>query len=200
MTKRGRHKAKYNLRGQKFGRWLVLEHHSGDIVIKSYWLYKCDCGTVRPVAEHSLVRGKSLSCGCLSNHHPRPQATCHPDRPHWARGLCNQCWRAWYCQNRRDRTEHLAKRAITERRERIIRKGLTPQEYAILLKQQGGLCAICRRPPGIRRLAIDTDHSNRAVRGLLCTSCNNAIGVLGDTANSVHRAVKYLERYENTRS
>jgi hypothetical protein len=27
----------------------------------------------------------------------RPQATCHPDRPHWAKGLCSSCYeKRWF--------------------------------------------------------------------------------------------------------
>jgi len=31
-------------------------------------------------------------------------------------------------------------------------------------------------------------------RGVLCTNCNRAIGQLGDTAESVRKALNYLER------
>lgn len=60
--------------------------------------------------------------------------------------------------------------------------GLTVEQYDEMLAIQGGVCYICRRPPGTRRLAVDHDHRTGLVRGLLCSSgrrngCN--YGLLG---------------------
>lgn len=55
---------KYNLEGQRFGRWLVL----GPLPIKgtkTQWLCRCDCGTERGTAATYLMTGQSQSCGCL---------------------------------------------------------------------------------------------------------------------------------------
>jgi len=49
---------------------------------------------------------------------------------------------------------------------------ITPTQYAELLTAQRGLCAICRRPPAKRKLAVDHDHNTGLVRGLLCFYCN----------------------------
>lgn len=51
--------------------------------------------------------------------------------------------------------------------------GLTTADYDDLLVYQGGSCAICDRPPGKTRLAVDHDHKTRYTRGLLCYQCNN---------------------------
>jgi hypothetical protein len=60
--------------------------------------------------------------------------------------------------------------------------GITPEQYDEMLDLQGGVCYICRRPPGAKRLAVDHDHRTGLVRGLLCSSgrrngCN--YGLLG---------------------
>lgn len=55
---------KYDLRGLKFGRWLVLDEVLEERNRK--WLCRCDCGTERYVLERSLVYGGSQSCGCLA--------------------------------------------------------------------------------------------------------------------------------------
>ena len=55
-----------NLDGRRFGRWLVLETIPNYKNNKTYCLCICDCGTKKYIARHSLVRGKSLSCGCLA--------------------------------------------------------------------------------------------------------------------------------------
>ena len=57
--------AKLDLKGQKFGRWTVLEEvgrsHGGVL-----WRCRCDCGTIRDVTSNSLRTGKTLSCGCYN--------------------------------------------------------------------------------------------------------------------------------------
>ena len=77
------------------------------------------------------------------------------------------------------------------------RYGLTPDDYRKMLLSQGGTCALCSRTSEderYKRLNIDHCHDTGKVRGLLCTPCNHAIGVLGDTAEHIRRAVAYLER------
>lgn len=65
---------KQNLTGQTFGYWTVLrenrEAHStlqrtSDAIIPSLWVCQCVCGRINPaVRVHSLLGGKSQSCGC----------------------------------------------------------------------------------------------------------------------------------------
>jgi hypothetical protein len=54
-----------SLKGQRFGRWLVLK--CGTTKGKQvYWLCRCDCGTEKEVAANNLPNGASQSCGCLA--------------------------------------------------------------------------------------------------------------------------------------
>ena len=76
---------------------------------------------------------------------------------------------------------------------RLKSYGLTPVDYARLLRRQKGVCAICSRPSKIK-LAVDHCHSSRRVRGLLCGSCNRGIGLLQDNPNILIMAAKYLFR------
>ncbi len=79
--------------------------------------------------------------------------------------------------------------------------GITEDEYARLFKEQGGRCAICRRPETAKRkgklrvLCVDHDHATKVVRGLLCSSCNRAIGYLGDDPLRAHALMRYLEQH-----
>lgn len=70
--------------------------------------------------------------------------------------------------------------------------GLTVEQYDHMLAEQGGVCALCSRPPGVRLLAVDHDHDTGRVRGLLCVRCNTALGSLGDNEEGLLRAVAYL--------
>jgi hypothetical protein len=72
------------------------------------------------------------------------------------------------------------------------RYGISLQEYRVLLKAQGGRCALCGKPPG--KTALHVDHSHElpyAVRGLLCYLCNkHKVGAL--TVREVDLVSGYL--------
>lgn len=67
--------------------------------------------------------------------------------------------------------------ASARQHETMVEKtyGITGDDYAALLKRQGGRCAICRARPKSKRLAVDHDHRTGAVRGLLCSRCNHEL-------------------------
>ena len=50
--------------------------------------------------------------------------------------------------------------------------GLTEVQYSKMLALQGGVCAICGKPPKKRRLHTDHDHQTGRVRCLACMRCN----------------------------
>ena len=52
---------------------------------------------------------------------------------------------------------------------------MTPEQYAAKMEAQQGRCAICGNKP-TRRLHVDHDHKTGALRDLLCSHCNHAIG------------------------
>jgi Recombination endonuclease VII len=82
-------------------------------------------------------------------------------------------------------------------RDRYLRKtyGITEAQYNELLAYQGGCCAICRKPPKGRRLAVDHDHKTGKVRGLLCYFCNSRFLGRGRESAAMHlAAAEYLER------
>lgn len=67
----------------------------------------------------------------------------------------------------------------------------------MMYHEQGGVCAICGRPPGMRRLAIDHKHGvpgRAGIRGLLCGLENYGLGIFKDDAVRLRRAAEYLER------
>lgn len=60
-----------DLTGKRFGRWTVL-HRDMDTKKKggTYWVCRCDCGTIKSVHMRALLSGKSRSCGCLRKERP----------------------------------------------------------------------------------------------------------------------------------
>ena len=51
--------------GQTFERWTVLDYVKGTGV-RAYYTCVCRCGKQKSVMLHSLLSGRSTSCGCLS--------------------------------------------------------------------------------------------------------------------------------------
>lgn len=68
-----------HLEGDTFGRWTVLKEGSDQVTPKgrriNRWLCRCSCGVERDVSEQSLVRGKSISCGCYRIEQHQKNAT-----------------------------------------------------------------------------------------------------------------------------
>ena len=80
--------------------------------------------------------------------------------------------------------------------QRLLRLfNLTVADYERLLTYQGGVCAICKRPPKEeKRLAVDHDHKTGLIRGLLCHVCNQIVGYFQDNAQSgLENAIVYLQ-------
>lgn len=69
--------------------------------------------------------------------------------------------------------------------------GITLQEYNELCKKQSNICPICLMKQEL--LVVDHDHKTGKVRGLLCSSCNKALGFLKDNTGLLERAIGYLK-------
>lgn len=65
-----------------------------------------------------------------------------------------------------------------------------------MLARQRKRCAICRRHRDVLKedLHVDHNHATKAVRGLLCNTCNRGIGFLQDDPKVIKRALNYLMR------
>ena len=71
-------------------------------------------------------------------------------------------------------------------------------EYNILLKNQNGKCAICKKNPKPNKgLAVDHSHITGKIRGLLCYKCNNGLGLFDDNISYLKNAIGYL-KYQAT--
>ena len=71
---------------------------------------------------------------------------------------------------------------------------LTPEAYDALLAAQGGRCAVCRStdPGGRPRFGVDHDHVSGRIRGLLCSKCNIALGLVSDKVETLQALIEYL--------
>jgi hypothetical protein len=88
------------------------------------------------------------------------------------------------------------KHAISARRQGAHlerRYGISRADYDALLARQGGVCAICAKPPE-KTLCVDHCHATGKVRGLLCRQCNFGLGCLGDDQAALIASLAYLGR------
>jgi hypothetical protein len=70
------------------------------------------------------------------------------------------------------------------------RYGLSAEEVAELIRRQGGMCLVCTRAPAVH---VDHDHETGQFRGVLCFSCNGALGQFEDECERLQLAADYLE-------
>lgn len=79
-----------------------------------------------------------------------------------------------------------------KRKEQIMikRYGFGIDGYNKLYQEQRGNCAICGK--NFKKLDIDHCHNTGEVRGLLCGSCNRALGLMKDNIDFLKKAIDYL--------
>jgi hypothetical protein len=69
--------------------------------------------------------------------------------------------------------------------------GMSDAEFQALLTRQAGRCPVCELL--LVKPVVDHDHRVGAVRGLLCASCNLALGHFRDDPDRCLRAALYLQ-------
>ena len=79
--------------------------------------------------------------------------------------------------------------------------GLSAREYNQRFKTQKGCCAICERHQSEFNRALGVDHNHEAgqIRGLLCTTCNAALGFFQESPAILIKAIQYLKKHNNRR-
>ncbi|MFG3249139.1 endonuclease VII domain-containing protein [Streptomyces sp. NPDC048187] len=110
--------------------------------------------------------------------------TCGEIKPHseWTRnrsasdGLATLCKS---CKAAQGRAGHLKRQY-----------GITEAQRDALIAGQGGVCCICLAAPAAH---VDHCHETGRVRGVLCFSCNAALGQFKDRPDAIRRAAAYVE-------
>lgn len=69
--------------------------------------------------------------------------------------------------------------------------GLDEAGLRDMIEAQYGVCAVCQERPAAH---VDHDHRTGQIRGVLCFSCNVAIGHFRDDPELMRKAIQYLER------
>lgn len=119
------------------------------------------------------------------------------------RSRCKDCRNSYRRKHRKEnRQKYLKKERTPEYIERMRNSafkrqyGITVEDYRVLFKKQKGKCKICNKPENHKtkkKLTVDHCHSTKKVRGLLCHSCNCALGLLNDNIKLLKNSIKYLK-------
>ena len=108
---------------------------------------------------------------------------------------CNECSSQYHSEY--SKTYKRSEELYTERDIHLHKKyGIRERDYEALLKSQGGGCAICgiEKDPNGMKMAVDHDHSKdyMDIRGILCSKCNQGIGLMSDNIQTLSNAINYL--------
>ncbi len=175
-----------DLSGQSFGEWTVLALAGRDKCRNRRWLCRCSCGTEKRVGAIALKNGNSRSCGCKTREFLR-EKVCGERHYAWKGGIQNAGSLAW------------AAKRLDSLRGDAKRRGKTPivssaEDIKSIWERSGGCCESCGRGRDSDvPVHFDHDHTTGVVRGLLCDTCNVALGMVNDSAERLRRLADYID-------
>ena len=98
--------------------------------------------------------------------------------------VCLECSKKYQSEKRKDINYVISERA---------KKFNTNFNVIDNLYKTYKVCQICGNIDYRRMLNIDHCHKTGKVRGLLCDSCNKALGLFKDNVESLNKAIEYLK-------
>ena len=140
------------------------------------------CGETKPLTEFYPHKGHGKAergAYCKPCHCAHTTETRDPKKK-------AECEHAYYLQ-------HKEEAKVAARASKYRKYGITIDDYDRILKEQGGGCNICGRPPKKRRLHVDHNHITGKVRGLLCMKCNRGLSWFNDSPELLREAARYVE-------
>lgn len=97
-------------------------------------------------------------------------------------------------ENRAVRLKRTSENRYSREHSLRTKYNMTLEEYDQMCLERENKCDICSKVE--QSLSVDHCHQTNEVRGLLCRSCNRAMGQLGDNADSIRLVYNYLARAE----
>jgi hypothetical protein len=85
-------------------------------------------------------------------------------------------------------------------RQRVKKLGVSNLDYEKMFIEQEGQCKICEcklNSSRYTKFAVDHDHKTGHVRGLLCTNCNTALGLMKDSTYRLQKSIDYLNSFKD---
>jgi hypothetical protein len=107
------------------------------------------------------------------------------------------------CQNKRGMERYYSEKGPEIRKKNLERVhrylyGITREERHKIFEAQGRKCAACKSEfPGNKHgWVLDHDHETSKVRGVLCHSCNVALGSVKDFTSRLEALITYLKAHQ----
>ena len=169
-----------------YGVWMWLRHRiKKTSMVKEwyddFWCFVKDVGD-RPDG-HTLRR--------VANNKPYG-----PDNWLWKKSTSNKD-KAVYQREWRKRNPRSSKNLDLKKH-----YGITIEDYERMLKEQGGVCKICKEvckattKAGLpQNMPVDHCHETGKVRAILCSQCNKGLGSFRDDPNLMMAAAAYIEAH-----
>lgn len=114
---------------------------------------------------------------------------------HLKKSRCNEClyidYKDWADQNFEKISSYREKDKWTLKK-RCQRHGISINEFLSVFNEQDCSCAICKKNIIIEESAIDHNHESGEFRGILCKTCNRALGMFMDSPDILMSAYEYL--------
>ena len=149
------------------------------------------------VRDVSMNESQQKICSKCHIQKPLSEFYRHDGNKDALRRDCKNCTKKQIEKHRQEhpevRRQHFIahkERFRAEQRERKYR--LNPTRWAMLYAKQKGCCAICHRSVSVARMHTDHNHQTDKVRGLLCGTCNTALGHFHDSTLLLESAIAYL--------
>ena len=127
------------------------------------------------------------NCSSCNQHLPFKSFSPDKGKKSGLTSICKKC-----------RNERYSTRYSKQNRDSTLKRkyNMEPGDYDKLLNQQGGVCKICSSSEtgrGDQWFAVDHCHETGKVRGLLCNTCNRALGLFKDDISYLTQAIHYLK-------
>jgi len=130
-----------------------------------------------------------ICCRCKKEK-PKKDFSINKSQKSGLHSFCKECKRKEYVENR----------CIILSKAREKRYGIAIAVYNKMFEEQQGYCMICGKHQSElkRALSVDHNHHTGRIRGLLCGSCNTAIGSLRADfgLGLLQKAIEYIKEYD----
>jgi hypothetical protein len=112
-------------------------------------------------------------------------------------------WKEYYLNNKIKIDKYRKKYNNEHTNDRINYKlihnyGITLNEKQNILKQQNYKCLVCNKNLkniNTRYIHIDHNHKTKKIRGILCQTCNLALGLLKENPAIIYRLFQYVKKF-----
>lgn len=157
-----------------------------------------------PVLEKNCSKFKKGECASPNNPQPIENFRFKIGRVNGS-SICKSCEQKYLEENRDKALARVREwQKLPENKEKRKRAdlmklyGITKEEFHQMVENQKGCCGICNIHESNVGYTLNIDHCHKSgkVRMLLCSRCNQGLGMFKDDIALLEKAVDYLKRFK----